>query len=83
MQREAVRHRKPQKPVMRRDARPWAWLAGLAIVALLFGFDRVVQRIVDQGEGRRSAERERSSATWRCGSLASRQDRAECRAALR
>jgi len=65
------------------DTRPWAWLAGISILALLFGFERVVQQIVDQGNDRRAAERERYSAVWRCQLLGTRQGRAECRAALR
>jgi len=65
------------------DTRPWAWLAGLLILALLFGFHRVVHQVVDQGNDRRAAERERHSATWRCQLLATRQGRSECRAALR
>jgi len=63
--------------------RGWAWLAGVSILALLFGFDRVVHQIVDQGQERRAAERDRYSATWRCQLLATRQDRADCRVALR
>ena len=67
---------------MRHDARPWGWLAGILILALLFGFDRVVHRIVDQGVQRRSAEREHYSASWRCKLLPTPQDRADCRTAL-
>jgi hypothetical protein len=68
---------------MRHGTRPWALLAVISMIALLFGFERAVHRVVDQGNDRRAAERELYSATWRCKLLPTQQDRADCSAALR
>jgi len=68
---------------MRHRTQPWAWLAVIAMIALLFGFERAVSRVVDQGNDRRAAERERYSASWRCKLLPTQRDRVDCTAAVR
>ena len=68
---------------MLHGTRLWIGLAVISIIALLVGFERVVQQGVRQGELSRAATLTRSNAAWHCSTLRGRQAGDDCRLALR
>ncbi len=67
---------------MRQRPRGWGLLAAAAAAALLFSFGRAVQGVMAQGQLRNVQTQERAQAQWRCNTIADREARKACRAAL-